>query len=602
MTNVISYALFRSPSSRFERPEAGAYRGRFFAAHLPLVLRASAANFPGWQVRIHHDESIWHVEYGGVLLRLADQGAIKLVDMGKCTSLCGSMLWRMAPAWDPEVEHFICRDLDSVVSPRERRVVQEWVDSGMAAHAIHDHPYHAGTALMGGMVGFDAKQFRKLTGLKDLVDLYAKAPGSLDQHGSDQRLLNALIWPRVQKHALMHQLRSDQNENAGKTLFKVQVTSPERWMGQDKGLAIFKGPHIGAVFTEYEGDVYRGPTFKPEVVAERLGKALDFYEREDWDGPYVDVRATIREAEQFAGIDMAKLIRAGARECRAVFSCDLHENYAFFLPITARLWRDVVGYTPVALLVGTPEQWNTGMYRIALHELRALGTEVFFIPSMEGHRDSTVAQVSRLYGGCLPFKDDAYLLTGDVDMLPLSPGFFKSVDHARPLHIFFANAYMVDVGDGRLEPEGRYPICYIGASTAGWRKVMKLGERPDLKESIRLQLDDGLGRNAASDASWHYDEVLLGIRIRESGMLAEAQLRHRAGQPPIDRIDRGCWDQAPSIDKAVECHALRPAQHADHWPKLQPIIQAKLGAAGLDWANRYRDCYVGATAAGVPVA
>ena len=46
----------------------------------------------------------------------------------------------------------LSRDLDSRLSAREEAATQEWLHSGLAVHAMRDHPHHT-QPLMGGMWG-----------------------------------------------------------------------------------------------------------------------------------------------------------------------------------------------------------------------------------------------------------------------------------------------------------------------------------------------------------------------------------------------------------------------------------------------------------------
>ena len=46
----------------------------------------------------------------------------------------------------------LSRDLDSRLSAREEAATREWLHSGLAVHAMRDHPLHT-QPLMGGMWG-----------------------------------------------------------------------------------------------------------------------------------------------------------------------------------------------------------------------------------------------------------------------------------------------------------------------------------------------------------------------------------------------------------------------------------------------------------------
>lgn len=191
---VVSYALFRHPASAYERPEAGNRRGKFFPAYLPLLVRAHQVVWPGWELRIYHDDSLYSSGYGAQLLRLERAGLLRLVYMGPPKTLCGSMLWRLAPLWDPEVEVVACRDIDSCPQPRDRAAVERFAATGKAVHVIHDCTSHAG--VMGGTLGLRAALVRPRLGAS-LEAFLASIKQDLNQHGADQEVLRRRLAPDV---------------------------------------------------------------------------------------------------------------------------------------------------------------------------------------------------------------------------------------------------------------------------------------------------------------------------------------------------------------------------------------------------------------------
>ena len=588
MTNVISYSLFRSPASRFSKPEAGEFRNRFYEAHLPLVIRACAACLPGWQIRIHHDSDLNQCWYAEALHWLERAGLVKLVHMGPSKSLCESMLWRMAPAWDPTVERFICRDLDSVMGPREASLVQEWVKSGYVCHSIHDHPGHRGTPLMGGMIGFVgpalAERWRGVASFGALVSGH-----DLSAHGSDQRLLNQKVWPIVRNATLMHQLPGA-DEGAAKTLPVVSTVTDSF-------------PHIGAVFTEYEGTQYCGPTYDASTIRRRLRAGLSFFKSWEPD-KNAGVMGKIQMAEASAGVtdeipgpDLAAAApSAPVHERYALFSSSLNEDYAFYLPLTVRMWSGVCGFGSIINLVGEPSEWSAGKFGVALDEAKAQGAEIEFIPRCIGHQDSTVAQVSRLYAGALGhLPDSVYVMTSDADMFPMSRDFFHATDPGKPLHILYANAYTRQ-HNGRTIREQKYPICYLGATVGVWKQIMRLGSKP-FPQELQDQLDGGLSRDRKPGdmGAWNYDELLFGVRAHEWSGIRNAQMRDRRGGPPADRIDRSGWQNDPeTIKRAADAHLLRPAQSDANWPRVRQLIESRLGGEAAAWADGYRQKFVAA--------
>lgn len=207
MTNVVSYAFFRSDASGYESERAGAARGIFFVNFLRNLVRAHHAVWTGWELRIHHDDRVKAFPYFKALERMATAGLLKLVDCGKAETLCGSMLWRMLPIWDKEPGHVVCRDVDSLAMPRDRVMVEEAINAGAEIHCVLDSESHSGP-IMGGMCKFRNKAISaKYRSLNELI--WTSPDIDLNRHGADQRILNRALWPEFSKYSLIHQRRQD---------------------------------------------------------------------------------------------------------------------------------------------------------------------------------------------------------------------------------------------------------------------------------------------------------------------------------------------------------------------------------------------------------
>jgi hypothetical protein len=168
-----------------------------YGAYLSTVVRAYLTLFPGYELRIHH-EDVLRTNYGRTLNVLHDRGLVRLIQMpvregqGKCEK----MLWRLAGAWDPDVEYVFSRDLDALPTWREREATEEFIASGLDASTIEDNPMHCG--MMGGLCGFRADVLRR--SFSSFGDFIARASFSDEQwahHGADQHHLNRNIVPRM---------------------------------------------------------------------------------------------------------------------------------------------------------------------------------------------------------------------------------------------------------------------------------------------------------------------------------------------------------------------------------------------------------------------
>ena len=103
---------------------------------------------------------------------------------------------------DPSVLYFISRDVDSRFSPRELLAVNEWIDSKLGFHTMHDHVWHS-DVIMGGMFGMKRGVMPNRTMvalIKEYVNI-SKSPGT---YGDDQGFLAQYIWPNVKYSTISH--------------------------------------------------------------------------------------------------------------------------------------------------------------------------------------------------------------------------------------------------------------------------------------------------------------------------------------------------------------------------------------------------------------
>jgi len=196
--NVIAYSFYRHANSAYESERAGAGRGVFFCNYIRAIVRGHWAVYPDWSLWLYHDNRVREYSYWPVMERMHERGLLKLIPMGEATKLCGAMCWRLLPIWNLSVKRVLCRDVDSLSTPRERRAIEKWIASDRAISALHDSESHSSTALMGGMVGFKADwmldRFSSWASFMALADQFGI---DMNQHGADQRLLNAAILPHA---------------------------------------------------------------------------------------------------------------------------------------------------------------------------------------------------------------------------------------------------------------------------------------------------------------------------------------------------------------------------------------------------------------------
>ncbi len=209
MHKVLAYSFFRHDSSHYEHPNCGEAKGRVFLNYVRLLVRAHFAVWFGWELRIYHDDRVMEFPYWKAIQGFERAGLLELHYCGKAKTLCQSMMWRMRPAWDPAVDVVVCRDVDSVPLPRDRRACEEFIRTGLAVHVVHEASAHSG--IMGGTIGLNAAAFRDLAKFPTLDSFEYEAARAYpaerwNEHGCDQNFLNAVVLPRVKDRLLLHEL------------------------------------------------------------------------------------------------------------------------------------------------------------------------------------------------------------------------------------------------------------------------------------------------------------------------------------------------------------------------------------------------------------
>ena len=260
----------------------------------------------------------------------------------------------------------------------------------------------------------------------------------------------------------------------------------------------------------------------------------------------------------------------------AVISSNSNLEYATFLPLTALFWK-MVGYKTICIL--TEDFFHRTDSGVLGHVFRHLTEQpdvrVYTVGEVPGFKSSTVAQVSRLLASALPIEEDSYLLTGDVDMLPLSPGWFNQQDFGASFHVFNADAY------GSMARRN-FPICYLGGTRVAWKSLMGLGNDSLTNElSVMLQ---------GSKDHWFVDEGLIAAKMQAWPLFDTSQLLTRGwdasqGGYASYRLDRGNWHLPSDLSSLIDCHSARPL--IDHWDVIGRLVAHFLPADSRELAQTY---------------
>lgn len=238
----------------------------------------------------------------------------------------------------------------------------------------------------------------------------------------------------------------------------------------------------------------------------------------------------------------------------AVVSFNSNPDYSYYAPLCAWAWRKI-GWEVMALyqpaefvdpqkeqeilnLIRKTSDWRDGNVHHSVTMPR--------VESIAGYRSDTVTQISRLYGAYAqggPHGPDDYLMTIDIDMIPLSD-YWEFDPEEITIWGFDLTGYT------------EVPICYIGMKSTRWIEVM--GLNIDDPKCIERDLNSmpQAKETAPWEKRWSVDQQLITKRLNETQFKKTFITR---GQLPNGyargRVDRGSW----SMDhpEFIDAHLLR---------------------------------------------
>lgn len=202
-----------------------------------------------------------------------------------------------------------------------------------------------------------------------------------------------------------------------------------------------------------------------------------------------------------------------------VLGVNENPKYLYYLPLVMWAWGEF-GWWPVIFYCGE----DTRISKFVLDEREGF---VRYIYPFSGYKSETLAQVSRLYGACC-VEDDSYLMSSDMDMLPLNKNTFHYEGH-RVLAI------------GRDLTDYHYPICYIGARNNIWRRFMQLDENKFNSTTFSYMMHRDL---RPQKNMWGLDQDIVTEKLLAYGIENINHINRgtdkRTGYP-IGRVDRSNW-------------------------------------------------------------
>lgn len=264
-----------------------------------------------------------------------------------------------------------------------------------------------------------------------------------------------------------------------------------------------------------------------------------------------------------------------------VITCTPNSAYDFFLPLAVRVWRVLIGYEPVVVLVGPEREWSYGHAKVVRDEIWGAARVELFAGLLD-LPDSTVSMSLRQQISALDFSPDDLILVGDVDLFPVYRDFYHRYEPLKsPIGIYYAEMYKDEY----------WPAYGVSMPVRNWREVMGVAVG-DLKGSLEKALDEGGVRDliAAHQADagdtrfWTFDEVYATKKIRASRFVGEIARfpSWMDGREPL----RSKLPSRPSASDYVDFHCSRPGWNGENWPGIRQML-AQMIPLDLWWVDQY---------------
>jgi|9_EtaG_2_1085328.scaffolds.fasta_scaffold11347_4 hypothetical protein len=207
----------------------------------------------------------------------------------------------------------------------------------------------------------------------------------------------------------------------------------------------------------------------------------------------------------------------------AILSTNDSSDYISCLPYTQKAWNKI-GWNTVTFYLGNQNLESTDLNTIVE------------IEPLSGYRDSTVVQVSRLFGA---LHTSGLIMTADVDMLPLS-------NYWNPREDCWT-VYGEDLTNYK-----HFPICYVAGGDSLWKQAFP-------ETSIKELLEKYPQSTAESFNEWWFvDQDIVTERVKPFNPI---KINRGVGSNslPTGRIDRSLWEVTKNMEgEKIDAHLLRP--------------------------------------------
>ena len=261
----------------------------------------------------------------------------------------------------------------------------------------------------------------------------------------------------------------------------------------------------------------------------------------------------------------------------AILSTTHDPLYQFFLPITTWCWNQL-GVRVLCFIPQPKDDAIAKRYFFVTDTMinnRSLGTIAYF--DAPEHKEATYAQCSRLFGGCMNYRDEEVLIVGDIDML-----MFRIPEMQE-------NGFSIFGAD--LVPENQFPMCYISSTSKNWKDVFKTDGR-----TLQQCLDDLIGdKDSISMRSdfWSLDQNEAYFRIKDFKPLHLINRTNGVNQFATKRLDRDDYYILDRLNNEIyDYHANRPGYEDANFNKIISVLTYYYPEKDFTWLHNYKNQYL----------
>lgn len=259
-----------------------------------------------------------------------------------------------------------------------------------------------------------------------------------------------------------------------------------------------------------------------------------------------------------------------------VVSTNYSDNYFFFLPLIHFAWQKI-GWDVICMMPGKENKKRNFVLSSIIDKAPYAPALTIITFSCSEENEVLYTQCSRLYAGNLAVPEYEVIMTGDVDMLPLSNYWNPARDKI--------TVYGKDLSDEH------YPICYAAASPEKWREIMSL------TGNVTMDIDCDLDYyTIVCTDKWVIDQEILtaslGLYHNEIVYVNRGKSPH--SDYPIGRIDRSAWVASHKETERIDCHMPRKGYSNENWPLVLNEIKENLNPTEeeINWLEQYRNDYI----------